>query len=330
MAQINNFRKASVDTREELDARIEAVEKDLLKLLDDGGVARVAAETKWRMRAAELIRNTVVDTFSMTDPTPIFTERRDARLGDTLEFEQLINTLRVVSYSPQSHPLTFTPRKAKYTITTAKYELAYGIPLEKIMTRQHKLGEFVSMAGEAITRHYVDLSLTAIDTACASGNTDIRGRALRTLAAGADVTKDEVDAALRRMYTANDNITIFGSRWALDPILDHAVTLAGAGGPTAEEMRSRGWVNTYKGANLVVIEDDYNEYYTQWTTINGVDWDKLIFIAGGVGAALYERDLSALQWEVLDPKTAQWESGVRMDHGIFVYAPERYHVIQLA
>src|SRR5262245_31154912 len=121
-----NFAKASV-TRDEQTKRLDALQQDAMKILTEGGVSAFAAKTEWRAAAAALIRESVIDGFRMSDPTPIFTERRDGSLGDTYEFEKLIPTGRVVEYSPQSLPQIFTPRKAKYTISTSSYELAFGI-----------------------------------------------------------------------------------------------------------------------------------------------------------------------------------------------------------
>lgn len=323
-----NFAKASM-TQDEMKAKLDAVQADAMKILTDGGIGLFNAKSEWRAGAAALVREVIIDQFKMTDPTPLFTERRDGNMGDHYEFEQLINTLRVVEYSPKSQPQTFTPRKAKYTIGTSAYELAYGIDLQKVINRQHTIGEFANMASQAMRRHYVSLVLNAIDLATQGGAVDLRGRAIRTAAAGANVAKTELDAALRRLvaYADNDGVTIFGTRWAIDPIFDIA---AGQAYPIAQELNQRGVLAMYRGAKIVEITDDQNVFYNQWTTVNGVSLDKLLFIGVGTkGATLLERNLSALNWEVLDPRTAKWGSGVRMDHGILVHSPFRYHVIQL-
>lgn len=320
-----NFRIASCN-REDNAKKIAALQEDFIKILEKDGVSGVKADPKFQMNAAKLLREVVIDEFSMTDPTPIFTERRTGTLGDKIEFERLINTLRVVKYSPGSHPLAFTPKKAKYTVTTSMFELVWGVPLHQVMTRQRKIEDVVKFAAEALTRHYVKLVLEAVDTAC-TGNTDIRGRALSTSAAGATVAEAELDAAIRRLQTYGGNITIFGSKWALWPIM--ALVGATADG-LIEEWQRRGQIGFYKGCRLVAIEDDYNEYQGQFTTVNGVDWDKVLFLtAGETGAVLLERDLSALNWEDLDTEKAQFRTGVRFDHGIFVHKPWRYHVIHL-
>lgn len=322
---IDNFRKASV-TPEKHKARLEAMNEDVIRLMTEGGVDAIQAEPKFKMNLAKLVRESVEDEFALTDPTAIFTERRTASLGDKIEVERKHNTLRVVKYSPQSQPLIFSPVKSKHTLSTTMYELAYGIQLIQVMTRQHTIQEFVQYAAQALTKHALKVVLTAIDTACGVGATDQRGRALRTVAAGADVTKTELDAALRRM---GPGTRIFGARWALEAIMDFAQS--NGGDNMKEEWIRRGFIGTYRGASLVSFEDDFDAYKQAFTSVNGVDLEKLIFIAAPQKGAIYlERDLNALQWSELDSKTATFEAGLRLDHGVFVDKPWRYHVIKLA
>lgn len=319
-----NFRLASVST-DEHDKRLAALNEDLLKIMNTEGIGGLQARPEFQYKAAKLFRETVIDQFSMTDPTPIFTERRTGELGNTYEFTKLINTLRVVKYAPMSEPLIFTPRKAKYTISTSMFELPVGIDLQKILTRQHTVAEFAKMSSEAVTRHYVNLVLTAVDTAVTSA-TDIRGRNLRTSAAGSDIAQAELDAQLRRLYSYGSDVTIFGHRWALDPIFDFSANTDSA----KDEMRARGQIGTYRGARLVSIQDEYNPWTGAFTSINGTDQEKLLWLsAGQPGAILMERDLSALNWQSLDAERAWFRTGIRWDHGILVHSNWRYGVIEM-
>jgi hypothetical protein len=321
-----NFATASV-SKSDLDSRLEDIQKDAMRILQEGGVTAFAAEAKWRGEAAALVRQSVQDIFAMTDPTPIFTERRSGVYGDRYEFEELVNTLRVVEYAPNSLPQVFTPRKGVYTIKTAMYELAYGIELPKILSGQHSIGNFAQMAAEAQVRFMSNFTLTAIDKACAVGTTDLKGRALRTAAAGSDVQKTEIDAALRRMNAFNSGVTIFGSRYALDAIYNHGATSDNL----KDELNARGVIGRYRGARLVEMVDDHNMWTNNFAKVNGVDVDKLIFLASGTpGAILLDKDVSQLDWEELDQRKALWTSGVRMDMGLLVTRPWRYHVVQLA
>jgi hypothetical protein len=322
-----NFATASVSPTD-LTARLNDIQTDALKFLDEGGMTRFNSELKWRGDAAALIRQSVQDQFALTDPTPIFMERRDGEHGDTYEFEQLINTLRVVEYSPKSDPQIFTPRKGKWTISTSSYELAFGIDMFKVMRRQHSISDFVSMAAQAWTRFYANLSLTAINVGCATGVTDLKGRPVRTAAAGASVIQTELDAALRRMYAGNGGgLTIFGSRFALDPIF-------GFGATTDElknELNARGQIGVYRGARLVEMKDEYNPFYGAWSNISGVPLENLLFISSGTpGAIMLEKDMSGLSWEDFDARAARWSSGNRAEVGTLVHTPSRYHVIQTA
>lgn len=321
---LHNFRTASRTAAEQKDV-LTALNNDFIALMEKGGVSAIKAQPEFQMKAATLIREIIADRFAMTDPTPLFTERRDARLGDKIEFTRKHNTLRVVKYAPQSQPLMYSPVKSKYTITTSSYELPYGIELFKVLTRQYEIGDFVEHAAQAMVRHNVELTLTAINTACGVGAQDQRGRALRTVAAGSDVAKAELDAAIRRM---GPGATIFGQRYALDPIF----TFAGAQSlQSQEELHLRGTVGTYRGCNLVAILDDFNEYQASFTKIGAKDWEKLLFISSAVdkGATLLERDLSPLNWEELDAEKALFRSSLRFDHGVFVDRPFLYHVIEL-
>src|SRR5690625_1697213 len=99
---IYNFRTASVTDADQRKARLADLNADVLRYLNAGGIDRFKLEQKWRMDAAQVLRQAIIDEFSLTDPTPIFTERREGALGQTYEFTELINTFRVVEYSPQS------------------------------------------------------------------------------------------------------------------------------------------------------------------------------------------------------------------------------------
>jgi hypothetical protein len=318
---MHNFRVASRKP-EEMKEALGALNSDIIRRMTEGGVEKVAEPT-FKAKMAALVREAIADTFALEDMTPIFCSRKSANLGDKVEITRKHNTLRVVKYAPGAQPLMFSPVKSKYTVSTSMFELPFGIELFKILTRQYELADLTAMAGQAMIRHNIELVLTAINTACGVGATDVRGRALRTTAAGADVAKAELDAALRRL---GPGVSIFGSRYALDPIFSFG---GGLSENLKDELNTRGLIGVYRGAKLVSVEDDYNEYAASWTKIGGVDREKLIFIASpDKGAVKIERDLSQLNWSEVSEEKAIFRSSERLDHGIFVDKPFRYHVIQ--
>ncbi len=319
----HNFRVASTSA-EDRKAALAALDSDIVRLMNEGGAEAIEAEPKFRMKMAKLLRESVQDVVNIVDLTPVLTNSRTATLGDQIEVEVKHNTLKVVQYAPQSHPLVFSPTKSKYSVTTEMFELAWGIELFKVMTRQHTTEEFVGYAAEAIARHRQKFTLEAIDTAV-TGN-DPRGRPMRTNSGSADIVQADLDAALRRMGT---NVTIYGSRYALSPIFGFGATQGGDA--LKDEFIRRGIIGSYRGANMAVVEPDFHVFTQKWTEINGRDWEKLIFIVdkSDKPAVHFERDMNALQWSELDTKESVFAAGIRMSHGIFVDKPYRCHIIQL-
>jgi hypothetical protein len=312
-------------TTEDRTAALKALDNDIIRLMNEGGAEAINAEPKFKLKMAQLVREAVADVVGITDLTPVLTEqKRGLRLGDKIEAEVKHNTLRVVSYTPQSHPLVFSPTKSKYPVSTDQFELAWGIELIKVMLRLHTTAEFVDYAAQAVARHYQKFTLEALDTA-ATGN-DPRGRPIRFTGAAADVDQDDLDDALRSLGAG---VTIYGSRYALSPIFGFGATQGGDA--TKDEFVRRGVIGSYRGATLAAVEPDFQVYTQKWTEINGTDWEKLIFLVSNSAkpAVFYERDMNALQWSELDTKESVFGGGIRMDHGIFVNAPYNMRVIEL-
>jgi hypothetical protein len=281
-------------------------------------VGQIYADPQFQYEVAELVRQLAVDTFDLSDPTPLFVERRSAALGDTIELEENVNTMKAVRRSPASHPLAFTPVKRKYPIVTGQYDLPFAMDLEKIIRRQQDPSVFVDHAAEALSRLYVDTTLTTIDAA-ATG-TDHYGRAQRfSVATNVDATT--LDSAIRALGDVNDNIFIAGRFYALFPILG----FTGYADVALEEIRRTGMIGLYKGARIIVLRDDYNWFYDE-----GVIPDDRIYLGGAnKGAALYERDVSALNYQSTDTEKAWLKNGFRVDFSVTVLQPWKFRVIEI-
>jgi hypothetical protein len=302
-------------TVDEIAEQKEALNKEFLKY---DSVGAIAADPKFQFEVAELVRQLAVDMFSLTDPTPLFVDRRDARLGDTIELEETINTMKAVRRHPASHPLAFTPTKRKYPITTLQYDLPFAMDLEKILRRQLDASVFVDHAAEALSRLYVETTLNAIDAA-ATGN-DHYSRAQRASVA-TSVDQTTLDGVLRSLGDVNSDIFIAARYYPLFPILG----FTGYADVALEEIRKTGMIGTYKGARVVVLRDDFNWFYNS-ATIR----DDRIYIGGSnKGTLLYERDVSALQYQSMDTEKAWLKSGFRVDFSVNVIQPWKTRVIEI-
>jgi hypothetical protein len=302
-------------TVDEIAEQKEALNKEFLKY---DSVGAIAADPKFQFEVAELVRQLAVDMFNLTDPTPLFVDRRDARLGDTIELEETINTMKAVRRHPASHPLAFTPTKRKYPITTLQYDLPFAMDLEKILRRQLDASVFVDHAAEALSRLYVETTLNAIDAA-ATGN-DHYSRAQRASVA-TSVDQTTLDGVLRSLGDVNSDIFIAARYYPLFPILG----FTGYADVALEEIRKTGMIGTYKGARVVVLRDDFNWFYNS-ATIR----DDRIYIGGSnKGTLLYERDVSALQYQSMDTEKAWLKSGFRVDFSVNVIQPWKTRVIEI-
>src|SRR6185295_19767936 len=159
-------------------------------------VGQIAADPEFCYTVSELVRQIAVDEFSMSDPSPLFCNRASAALGETIELEEVINTMKAIRRHPGGHPLAFTPTKRKFGISTKQYDLPFAIDLEKIIRRQLDASVFAEHAAQALSRVVVTTVLGAVDAA-AVGN-DHYGRALASTKSG-DIDATTLDAALRTL-----------------------------------------------------------------------------------------------------------------------------------
>lgn len=315
MSDMKNMLRTASRTPEQIKEQKEKLNEAFAKY---SSIGEIMADTKFQFEVSELVRQLAEDQFNLTDPTPLFVNRRTAALGDTVELENTFNTMKAVRRHPGSHPLAFTPSKRKYTLTSAQYDLPFAMDLEKIIRRQLDPSVFVDHAAEALSRMYVETTLDAIDTAC-TGN-DHYSRALRSSVATA-IDATTLDAALRNLGDVNSDVFIAGRYYALFPITG----FTGFSDIAAEEIRQTGLIGRYKGARVVVLRDDFNWYYNSAT----IDDNKIYLGGADKGAWMLERDVSALTYQSLDTEKAWLKNGFRVDMGVNVLQAWKYRVIEI-
>lgn len=281
-------------------------------------VGQIAADTQFCYTVSELVRQIAVDEFALTDPTPLFVNRATAALGQTLEVEEVVNTMKAIRRHPGGHPLAFTPTKRKTSISTKQYDLPFAMDLEKVIRRQLDPSVFAEHAGQALSRVVVSTVLGAVDAA-ATG-TDHYGRNLAATKSG-DIDATTLDGVLRSLGDVNSDVFIAGRYFALFPILG----FTGYSNEIINEIHAQGMIGRYKGAKVVVLKDDFNFYYNSAT----VPSNKIYVGGGDKGAWLHERDVSALNYQSLDPERAWLKNGFRVDFGATVLQPWKYRVITL-
>jgi hypothetical protein len=304
-------------TREDLKVQKEALNESFLAYKSIGAIG---ADPEFVFTVAELIRQLAIDEFVLTDPTPLFCMRAQAELGQTIELEEYVNSMRMVRRFPGSQALVFQPIKRKYPIVTKEYDLPFGIDLEKVLRRELTPAVFAEHAAQALSRIWVNTVLTTIDAAEAAGSTDHYGRPLRFTSVGS-LIQTSLDSALQALGDVNTDMFIAGRYFALFPITG----FSGFSNLALEEIRQTGLVGYYKGAKVVLLRDDYN----WWTGEIAIPSNRIYLGGGNKGAWLHERDVAALNYQYIDHETAWLKTGFRLDFGVTVVQPWKYRVCDL-
>lgn len=286
-------------------------------------IGELQADSEFVYKAGELVRQLAEDQFMITDPTDMIFERRQGpALGDWFEFEEHVNTAKVVQRSLGGKPRVFTPHKKKYTIQPEDWRVDFGFELEKVATGQIDVRIWVDQMAEALSRYYVSTALGTLDLACAAGVVDAYGREVRTVIATA-VNEATIDAALRRLGDVNMDTVIMGRYFALYPLFKMS---EGVNEVAAEEFRQRGGIAKFRGATIVVLRDGYNPFFSSATIP-----DNRIYLAGSEkGGILSETNMSSMNYSVVDPEELHFRVGVKGRTSFDIFKPWRYHVIEIS
>lgn len=284
-------------------------------------IGELYADQPFVHTAGRLIRQLAQDEFNISDPTPLWFDRREGPgLGNHLEIEEFVNTAKVVIRSLGNKPKTFTPHKKKYGIALQNFDLNFSLELERILTGEMDATILVDHMAEAISRHYVSAGLGAINAACSASVFDAYGNATRTTVAGA-ITDTAIDAALQRLGDVNSDIVIAGRYSTLFPMLG----FDGYSDEALEEIRRAGMIGRYKGATVVVLRDSYNPFFKEST----VPANLVFFSGADKGGLFVEEDMSRLDYEVVDPEEQHMRLGTRLRSTFAVLKPWRYHVLEI-
>lgn len=302
-------------TKEEIAEAKAALNESFLRFKS---VGQIAADTEFCYTVSELVRQIAIDEFALTDPTPYFVNRASAALGQTLEIEEVINTMKAIRRHPGGHPLAFTPTKRKFPITTKQYDLPFAMDLEKILRRQIDPSVFAEHAAQALSRVVVSTVLGAIDAS--STGVDHYGRNIAATKSG-DIDATTLDGVLRSLGDVNSDTFIAARYFALFPILG----FTGYSPNIIDTIYNTGMIGKYKGANIVILKDDFNFYFNTAT----IGANKIYIGGGDKGAWLHERDVSALNYQSMDPERAWLKNGFRVDFGVNVLQPWKYRTITL-
>jgi hypothetical protein len=271
-----------------------------------------------RFDIAELIVRIVEETFLLTNPIPFLVDEQTGVMGEKKVFQELNSALRMVNRAPGAKPISQRLTYKEWDITTSQKEVAVEIPLEKVAVGRIKPSDVATAMAIAINRNRISTVLTALDSAvdAVSDRTGETGFNLRYTG----YTAANFDKAINGMLDDGAQPTIFGRYVALAPALQG---FAGWSQDITTELQSRGMVAQYRGAAVVSLLDQYNKF----TGDHVVPKDRVYLASGTKGAIIEDRDVSFLDYAVVDERTATFAAGRRVEHGVLVWDKYRYRIV---
>lgn len=135
------------------------------------------------------------------------------------------------------------------------------------------------------------------------------------------LTQPNLDKAIDGLQDGGDSATVLGRHIYVAPKIRSFTTFSDE---TLREFDVRGMIGTYHAARIVTLKDDYSRRHDGHVLPNNV----AIVAAGQKGAIYMAKDVSFLNYSLIDERTAVFETGIRLEDGLMVWNPFRYRVME--
>jgi hypothetical protein len=274
-----------------------------------------------RYEIAEVVIQLINDVVTVTDPTPYLVDSIDGTFGKDYVWQELDATLRIVNRSYGTKPLSQRLTFKEYGMSTSHKELAVEIPLEEVAIGRITPSQVVDAIAETITRGRIYNILTGIDAGVTSG-ADHTGKVGYTRRY-TGLTADNLDKALDGLLDESESPTIFGRHIALAPAIR---AFTGWSQSSLATFEQRGMIGTYHGAPIVTLRDQYHKREGGHL----IPSNRVYIASGTKGAKYMTKDVSFLDWAMVDPRSSTFGMGTRLEDGLLVFDAEQYRIIEVA
>lgn len=273
-----------------------------------------------RYEIAELILNLINDTYILTDPTPLLADVVDGDFRLDYGWRELDSNLRVVNRSYGTKPLSQRLTFKEYSMSTSMKEIAVELSLEEIAAGSTTASQVTQAIANAIKRYRIANVLDGIDAGVTAG-ADPTGEAGYTLRYSG-FTADNVQKAVDGLRDNSDTATLFGRHVTVQPRLR---AFSGWSEGVTEEFQRRGVIGSIYGADVVTLKDQFSEVDDGHV----IRRDRVYVTGANKGAYWMQKDVSFLNWAMVDPRTSTFGVGTRLEDGMLVWKPSRYRIIEV-
>lgn len=296
------------------------------KKMDPYGVQKIDAE---RVDIGQTIVKLVNEEIETINVLPLLVDEVTGDIRDDYMWQELDGGLRVVDRSYGTKPISSRLTFKEHGMKTSHKEIAVHIPLEEVFSGRLTPAMAIAEMALTINRYRVSLVLSAIDAAIpsAADRTGLSGYTLRYTSASA-LTQAVVDKALDGLQDENESATIFGRHIALFPAMRAFTVGNGVADRSAiadNELFARGVIGQYHGANIVTLRDPYAKRFQEHLIAKNKVW----ITASRRGAIYMRKDVSFLDYTVVDPRSSTFEQGIRLEDGVMMTDPYLYRIVTI-
>lgn len=272
-----------------------------------------------RYDIAELILQVINETYLITDPTPLLVEVVDGDIRNNYLWRELDSTLRVVNRSYGTKPISQRLTFKEHSISTSMKEIAVEIPLEEVAAGSTTPSQVAESMAQAILRYRIAAVLDGIDAGVTSG-ADLTGESGYTKRYSG-LTQANLDKAIDGLLDDSEAVTIFSRHIALAPTLR---TFSDFSDEVKDDMTRRGVIGMYHNAQILTLRDQYS----QVDASHLISKDRVYLAASRKGAIWMQKDVSFLNWALVDPRSSSFGVGTRLEDGMLVRHQNRYRIIE--
>jgi hypothetical protein len=214
---------------------------------------RITAETLAKVDSiAETIYQKVKRGVKMYNAVPQYMDVKKGEIGKTIEAYETLGG-KVFNRAYGGYLRVSKLRKEKYTLTTAPAAVHIELPVESLKTGRYTAADVVFAATQAILLYKNRL---AFDTFVAAYTTGSTGYV--TNANSASLTDTVLTSAINALADFDvESITILGRYSVLTPISD----FTGYADEALEEIRKKGYLGRYRGADILRLKYVVDEVY---------------------------------------------------------------------
>lgn len=278
-----------------------------------------------RIEIAETVISLIEQQISLVDPLPFLVNEVTGDIRNDYVWQELDSALRVTQRAYGSKPLSQRLVFKEYGMSTSMNEVNVEIPLEEVFSGRQTPSLAAQEMALAISRRRISNTLDLLDAGIPTSTADRTGISSYTLryVESTNLTQTNLNKALDGLQDeAGPGAAVIARHVAFAPAVR---SFSGFSNEVNDDMTRRGVIGNYHGATFVTLTDPFVKRSADHT----IRKDR-IYIAGAAKGAIYmTKPVEFLNYAYVEPRTAVFSTGIRLEDGLLVYDAYKYRIIEV-